>query len=81
MEKGVRIFVFFLFFKKKKTMPKLAPQQCVMVDQNVLGLQGNRKGVKLKGEFYVNGLLEINDVYYTTFANVLSFCLIQCLCH
>lgn len=61
-------------------MPKLAPQQCVTVDQDVLALQRNWRGVKLKGEFYVNGLLEINDVYYTPFANVVSFCLIQCLC-
>lgn len=61
-------------------MPKLAPQQCVMVDQDVLALQRSWRGVKLKGEFYVNGLLEINDVYYTPFANVVSFCSVQCLC-
>lgn len=61
-------------------MPKLAPQKCVMVDQDVLALLGNLGGVKLKGEFYVNGLLEINYVYYTPFANVVSFCLIHCLC-
>lgn len=61
-------------------MPKLAPQQCVKVDQDVLVLQRNWRGVKLKGEFYVNGLLEINDVYYTPPANVVSFCWIQCLC-
>lgn len=83
-EKGVRIFVFFLFVffkeKRKKSMPKLAPQQCVKVDQDVLALQRNWRGVKLKGEFYVNGLLEINDVYYTPPANVVSFCWIQCLC-
>jgi len=51
-----------------------------MVDQDVLALLGILRRVKLKGEFYVNGLLEINDVYYTPFANVVSFCLIQCLC-